>query len=246
MAQLENLKDKNADRVRRAAMLKKAQGLPLPDPMIGYPHEARQEAPAPQGDADGDLSSRKAQKAAPLDDTPAEVPGSKIPAAKSDAAVITENRKQQKAAPAPDPAPSRQVTGPLNGAARNSCMDSEQADDRATIFHRVTFQFTQDHLVRAEAIAETLGLPPQSVLKKVAKMTTVATSDFVDPVETVRTGPTFRHAVSFPEGAAIRWIKKQDPLGYYTHPRTTLRAIGRAAFDRAAETLLATLENNKP
>ena len=54
-----------------------------------------------------------------------------------------------------------------------------------------------------------------------------------------------RHAVSFPESAAIRWIKKQDPLGYYNYPRTMLRAVGRAAFDRAAEMLLRQLENDK-
>lgn len=242
MAQLGHLKDKNADRVRRAAMLKKAQGLALPDPMIGYPKEA----PAPQADASVKPSFRKAQKAAPLDDAPAaEVPPSKDPAAEADAAVITEKGKQQNAAPAPDLTHSRQLTGPRNGVARNSGMDSEQANDQGTILHRVIFQFTQDHFARAEAIAKTLGLSPHGVLKKAAKMTTVATSDFVDRGETVRTGPTFRHAVSFPESAAIRWIKKQDPLGYYTHPRTMLRAVGLAAFDRAAETLLRQLENDK-
>lgn len=242
MAQLGRLKDKNADRVRRAAMLKKAQGLALPDPMIGYPKEA----PAPQADAGENPSFRKAQKAAPLNDAPAaEIPLSKDPAAERDAAAITEKRRQQKGTPPPDPSPAKQVTGPRNGAARSSCLDSEQADEEATIFHRVIFQFTQDHSARAEAIAETLGLSPHGVLKKAAKMTTVTISDFVNSVETVRTGPTFRHAVSFPQSAAIRWIKKQDPLGYYTHPRTMLRAVGRAAFDRAAETLLQQLENDK-
>lgn len=241
MAQLGRLKDKNSDRVRRAAMLKKAQGLALPDPMIGYPKEA----PAPQADAGENPSFRKAQKAAPSDDTPAaEVPPSKDPAAQFDATVLTEKSKQQIAAPAPGPADSRQLTGPRNGVARNSGTDSEETNDTGIIFHRVIFQFTQDHFARAEAVAETLGLSPHSVMKKAAKMTTVATIDFVDGGETERTGPTFRHSVSFPENAAIRWIKKQDPLGYYTHPRTMLRAVGRAAFDRAAEKLLRQLEND--
>ena len=246
MAQLGHLKDKNADRVRRAAMLKKAQGLALPDPMIGYPKGARLEAPAPQADAGENPSFRKAQKAEPSDDTPAaEVPPVKDPTAQVDATVLTEKSKQQNAASAPGPAVSRQVTGPRNGVARNGGMDSDEIDNTGTIFHRVIFQFTQDHFARAQAIAVTLGLSPHGVLKKAAKMTTVTTSDFVDRGETVRTGPTFRHGVSFPESAAIRWIKKQDPLGYYTYPRTMLRAVGRAAFDRAAEMLLRQLENDK-
>lgn len=245
MAQLGNLKDKNADRVRRAAMLKKAQGLALPDPMIGYPKEARQEAPAGQGDAGDKPSSKKVQKAAPQDDAPsAEVPQSNDPAAEPAAAVVTVPAAERKAAPGPDQAPSRQSTGLQDDEARNSRLTSEQADEQDSILHRVVFQFTQNHHARAEAIAGRFGLSPDAVLKKAAKMTTVTTSDFVERGETVRTGPTFRYAVSFPEGAAKAWIRKQDPLGYYTHPRTMLRAVGRIAFDRAAETLLKQLEKN--
>lgn len=243
MAQLGNLKDKNADRVRRAAMLKKAQGLALPDPMIGYPQEARQEAPAPEGDTREVALSKKAQKAAPQDDVPAaEAPQSMDPAVEADATVGAGPTEEQKAAPASDQASSRQATMPQNNASRNNCLMSEQADDQGLIIHRVIFQFTQDHYARAEAIAERFGLPPDAVLKKAAKMTTVTASDFVAPFEMTRTGPTFRYAVSFPEGAANVWIKKQDPLGYYTHPRTMLRAVGRTAFDRAAEALLKQLE----
>lgn len=244
MAQLGNLKDKNADRVRRAAMLKKAQALTLPDPMIGYPKEARQGAPAPQSGAGEDPLLKKTPKAAPQDDVPAaEVPQSMDPAAEPAVVVVTEPA-EQKVAPAPDQAPSRQSTGLQDDEARNSRLTSEQADEQDSILHRVVFQFTQNHHARAEAIAGRFGLSPDAVLKKAAKMTTVTTSDFVERGETVRTGPTFRHAVSFPEGAAKAWIRKQDPLGYYTHPRTMLRAVGRIAFDRAAETLLKQLEKN--
>ena len=245
MAQLGNLKDKNADRVRRAAMLRKAQALPLPDPMIGYPKEARQGAPAPQSGAGEDPLLKKVPKATPQDDVPAaEAPRSNDHAAEPAAVVVTEPAAERKAAPAPDQAPSRQSTGPQDDEARNSRLTSEQADEQDSILHRVVFQFTQDHHARAEAIAERLGFSPDAVLKKAAKMTAATTSDFMERGETVRTGPTFRHAVSFPEGAAKAWIKKQDPLGYYTHPHTMLRAVGRAAFDRAAETLLKQLEKN--
>lgn len=238
MAQLGNLKDKNADRVRRAAMLKKAQGLALPDPMIGYPQEAWQKAPAGQGDAGDEPSPKKAQ-----DDVPTTgARRSNDPAAEPDAAIVTEPTEEQKAAPAPDQIPSRQATEPQDDEARSSCLTSKQADDQHSILHRVIFQFTQDHHARAEAIAERLDLSPDAVLKKAAKMTAATTSDFVERGETVRTGPTFRHAVSFPEGAAKAWIKKHDPLSYYSHPRTMLRAVGHAAFDRAAETLLKQLE----
>ncbi|WP_103174414.1 hypothetical protein [Paracoccus sp. SY] len=244
MAQLGNLKDKNADRVRRAAMLKKAQALTLPDPMIGYPKEARQGAPAPQSGAGENPLLKKAPKAAPQDDVPAaEAPQSNDHAAEP-AAVVVSEAAEQKLAPAPDQAPSTQATKPQGDEARNSHLTSEQADNQDLILHRVIFQFTQDHHARAEAIAERLGFSPDAVLKKAAKMTAATTSDFVERGETVRTGPTFRHPVSFPEGAAKAWIKKQDPLGYYTHPRTMLRAVGRAAFDRAAETLLKQLEKN--
>lgn len=231
MAELGNLKQKNADRLKRLERLKAAQSVPMPDPMIGYRKEP--EPPA------------KAQIADPVVATPnmTDAQPEPVEEASQEAPVIEDAPPEAVHTPSEDAIEDAAGNRPEVSVPDEEALpdgDSPATGEAMTIF--VTYRFAEADLARVEVIAKQLGVLPRAILMKVLQAVVVEDADYREADDQPRAGPSCRRKVMLPRETAEAWIKESDPLGIYPRPGDVLRKVAFNALDRKVEELLPQLE----
>lgn len=222
MAELGSFKDRNAQRLKKADRLKRAQSVQLADPMIGYARNDKPHAPSVPAENPTEPKTRRTSEPAsgncevgpPAAPTYASRPHESEPVRMA----ATEPRAKVRAAPS-----------------------ATASSDVVSL--KLTFQFSEAILPRVEQVAMKFGVKPDAVLVKASKAVKVKSGDFKDIGNPPRLGPTFRYTVSIPEAHAEAWIQTQDPLRIKERPGSLLRIVALNAFDRATVDLLQKLEN---
>ncbi len=231
MAELGSFKDSNAQRLRKADRLRRAQSVQLADPMIGYPRDEKiPTTPVPVSDppslpaaVPAELEERTARDPATgdLEERPMPVPLTIEPQAETIAPVRKDSAETRETGRVKTVAPAQPTT----------------------LSVKLTFQFSEAIFARVEHVAKKFGVSSNTVLVKASKAMKVENGDFRGSGSTPRVGPTFRYTVSIPEARAEAWIKAQDPLRIKERPGSLLRIVALNAFDRAAVDLLQKLES---
>lgn len=232
MAELGSLKDRNADRLKKADRLKRAQLVPLADPMIGYADDEKIPTPMP---------------------SPAQV---------LSPPAVGHEKAEFHNQPSPAPAKLKESAqaqptgrrGNERSAQTQNCVTATQAKIRpantASEAHnarrvKLTFQFEAAVYPKVEAVANIFNVKPEAVLVKASKAVRLESRDLADHGTKPRVGPKFRHAIAIPEALAETWIRSQDPLGIMERPGSLLRLVALNAFDRVAADLLRDLERKR-
>lgn len=232
MAELGSLKDRNAERLKKADRLKRAQLVPLADPMIGYAIDEKMTTSMPAPDQVSPPLAGGHEKAE-THCQPSTPSGKLKGSAQPQPADRSGNKKSVRiqncgTATQSNTPPAKAVPEALN-----------------TITVKLTFQFEEAVYPKVEAVAKIFGVKPEAVLVKASKAVRLESSDLADHGTKPRVGPKFRHAIAIPEALAETWIRSQDPLGIMERPGSLLRIVALNAFDRAAANLLRDLERKR-
>ena len=229
MAELGSLKDRNADRLKKADRLKRAQLVALADPMIGYADDEKIQASILSQDEALPPSATGHEKA----ETDRQMP----PASGN----LEESAQARPVAQTTDEKSERIQDCATATQAKKGFADSA-SKALNTITVKLTFQFEAAVFPKVEVTAKTLGVKPEAVLIKASKAVRLESSDLADHGPRPRGGPKFRHTITIPKALAETWIRSQDPLGIKDRPGSLLRAVALNAFDRATANLLREME----
>lgn len=229
MAELGSLKDRNADRLKKADRLKRAQLVALADPMIGYADDEKIPASILSQDEALPPSATGHEKAETDRQTP--------PASGN----LEESAQARPVARTSDVKSERIQDCATATQAKKAFADSA-SKALNTITVKLTFQFEAAVFPKVEAVAKIFGVKPEAVLVKASKTVKLENSDLADHGTKPRMGPKFRHSITIPATLAETWIRSQDPLGIKDRPGSLLRAVALNAFDRATANLLRELE----
>jgi|GEM_PF-4658526 len=232
MAELGSLKDRNADRLKKADRLKRAQLVPLADPMIGYANDETMPTSMPSSDQALPPLAVGHEKAE-THCQPSTTPGKLKESAQSQPADRSRNEKSVRIQDCGTATQAKTLPAEAASVALN------------TIRVKLTFQFEAAVYPKVENVAKILGVKPEAVLVKASKAVRLESRDLSDHGTKPRAGPKFRHAIAIPEALAETWIRSQDPLGIMERPGSLLRIVALNAFDRAAADLLRDLERKR-
>lgn len=233
MADLNSIKNKNAER------LKRAQRVPLPDPRVGYKPVTK------SATVTTEIETPTAPEAeAPITSEP-EAP--KAIETKADTAEPEAVKKPKEHRPQADAAPDQ--AGPAKEAPKRDQPPKQkpaaEVKQEGNTAVRVGFQFSETDYPRVQAIAQKLGVKPEAILLKVLQAATVGPSDFTENSKTKRVGPTNRRLTTMPKAEAEAWLKANDPLGVAINSGVVLRPVALNAFDRTVPQVLNQLEGKK-
>ena len=242
MADLGKVKDKNAARLKRLDVLKVAQSMPMPDPMIGYKQTAQSPTGTRPADPEPTKSVAEVEQPEPLTEVKQEPEPTKEDDA-TKAEPVTDDAS-------PQVAPKDQVTDrePEKVQGPDSLTPATKVSQTATeevMTITLTYRFAEADLVRVDAVAKQMGVSAKAIFLKVSKTVNVGEADFKDTEERPRGGPTYRNIIKLPKEKAQAWIETNDPLGIKARPGDVLRKVAFNALDRTTQELLSELEKRK-
>ena len=229
------IKDINKnERLKRMQVMKAAEALPMPDPMIGYEREKQpQERIAPAGlepttPASVNEKPQAGGEVQPVHE-PAKDTTSTAPAVEADKSIPNEDQASA-------------TEGHKNTDNPSSAGRTKPRVKDDVMLVKLTYRFSEAHAKRAEAIAQHLGVKPEVILLKTVQAVVLEDEDFREGGEDRRNGPLVRRDLKVPKKKAEAWIAAQDPLGVFARPGVMLRQVAYNALDRAAEKVLPELE----